>query len=71
MLFHISHLCDKTSTEIGRGHVCEDNIEVALGSGSLKGVKTLCLICTGNVTTGIFKEECTLDIVKCGGKILQ
>ena len=43
-----------------------------LDSWPLKAVQTLCFFgCKGNVATGISKANCTLNVVRYGGNILQ
>jgi hypothetical protein len=81
-LLHIEQLCDKTSTQIRRRHVCEDNIKddvwetwgvswIALDSRPLKAVQTLCSVCPGNVATRVFNDDFTVNVVMYGGNILQ
>jgi len=55
-VFQISHLCEKTSTEIGYGHIFKDNIEVDVCKLSMAA--TYCSGCAGD------KDFLALDRIK-------
>jgi hypothetical protein len=67
-------MCDKTSTEERYRRFAKENLNSMCkkhGVGHLKTAQKLGFRRAGNVLFGISKEDCTVNVVRYGSKILQ